>query len=280
MQFIINLIQKLGEFILFILLLALSVFLTVNRSNFHKNAVGVRMMAVNGFFAERISVVKQFFNSPAENRMLAEENARLLEQLQVHTSVAVADTTLTRVDSIHLQQYTYTPAELVDYSLRKKDNYFLINKGTDDGVGKDMAVITSRGIVGNVLSSSRKYSSVISVLHSQSRIRARIKGLEYLGILEWPGEDHRDLALMEMPKYLPIKQGDTIVTAGASASYPQGVLVGYISEIVPNETTGDFDITVRMFQDLATVKNVYVVDNLEKIEIQQALEPIENVDTE
>ncbi|MDO5655171.1 MAG: rod shape-determining protein MreC [Flavobacteriaceae bacterium] len=270
MEFLTNLINKIGLFVFLIALLAISVYFMATRSDFHKNAIGVKSMAANAYVSNQVSSVKHFWNLPDENRALLSENAALKNKISEFPSRFYSgDSSKTRIDSSYRHQYSYFPAEVIDYSLRKKDNYFLINKGKKDGIKEDMAVLSPNGIVGAVLSSSDHYSSVISVLHSQTNIKARIKGLEYFGIVVWPGIDHQKLALTEIPKYLKVEIGDTVMTAGASASYPEGALIGVVSELEANDDTGDFEITVTTFDDLAKVRGVYVVENIDKIEIDQ-----------
>lgn len=271
MQFLTNLISKIGLFVLFILLEIAAVYFMATKSDFHKNAIGVKTMAINASISEKTSSVKHFFNLSDINRSLTEENAMLKNKLASYPEFeSENDSIKTRIDSVYQQQYSYIAAEVVDYNLRRKDNYFLINKGKLDGVTENMAVLSPQGVVGAVLNSSDRYSSVLSVLHSKTNIKARIKGNERFGIINWPGENHRELSLTEIPKYLNVQVGDTVITAGASAIYPEGALIGRIKTLEPNDTTGDFEIIVEMFDDLSKIRNVYVVKNLDMLDIEQA----------
>lgn len=271
MQFLTNLISKVGLFVFFILLEIAAVYFMATKSDFHKNAIGVKTMAINASISEKASYVQHFFNLPEVNRALTEENARLKNQLSRYPNYEIEnDSVKTRIDSIYQQKYSYVAAEVVDYNLRRKDNYFLINKGKQHGVTENMAVLSPQGVVGAVLNVSDSYASVLSVLHSKTNIKARVKGNDRFGIIKWPGENHRELSLTEMPKYLNIQLGDTVITAGASAIYPEGALIGTIKSLEPNDATGDFEILVEMFDDLSKVKNVYVVKNLDLLDIEQA----------
>lgn len=276
MQFIANLISKFGLFIFFLLLEGVAFFFIISQSDFHKTYVGEKMMAVNGYFSNKISYVTHFKNLPKENESLMTENARLKGIIK-NKGLSVKEELASASDSVQQRGYRYTTAQIVDYSLRKKDNYFLINKGRADGIKEDMAVLSPHGIVGAVLSTSEHHANVISVLHSKTRIKARVKGLNYFGIIQWDGNDHQKLHLKEIPKYLSVQKGDTILTAGESAVYPEGELIGTVSQIVPNEKTGDFEIEVTTFDDLANVRNVYVVENLNLADIQKAKEGESNV---
>lgn len=271
MQFLTNLISKIGLFVFFILLEIAAVYFMATKSDFHKNAIGVKTMAVNAYVSTKASNIINFINLPEENRNLIEENAELKQKLAKHPLFDAQDDSLrTKIDSAYHQKYAYLTAEIVDYNLRRKDNYFLINKGKKDGVSENMAVLSPHGVVGAVLNSSDHYSSVLSVLHSRTNIKARIKGSDRFGIIVWPGLDHRELSLTEIPKYLNVKVGDTVMTAGASAIYPEGELIGRVKTLEPNDDTGDYEIIVETFDDLSKVRNVYVVENLDKLDIEKA----------
>lgn len=273
MQFLTNLISRIGLFVFFLILEIAAIFFMATRSDFHKNAIGVYTMALNGYMSERTAKVKHFINLPDENESLLLENIRLKNELSKLPQMAFGkDSTRTTIDSIYRQKFTYLPAEIVDYSLRKKDNYFLINKGKLDGIKEDMAVLSPNGVVGVVLNSADHYSSILSVLHSRTNIKARVKGVDRFGIIVWPGNDYQAFSLTEIPKYLNVQVGDTVMTAGASAIYPEGALIGKVSALEPNDVSGDYDITVEPFDDLPTIKSVYVVENLDKLDIKKAKE--------
>lgn len=270
MQFLANLISKIGVFVFFLLLEGVAVFLMFTQSGYHKGVIGEDLMNVNAYFSGKMADISHFFDLPRENKTLAQENAILrqsLKNLKQNPAQVLANQ-----DSLVQHTYTYMSAQVVDYSLRKRDNYFLINKGRADGVKEDMAVLAPDGLVGAVLSTSEHYASVLSILHSKTNIKAKVKNLDYFGIIQWPGENHRILSLTEIPKYLNVKVGDTVVTAGASAVYPEGELIGRVSKLSPNPQTGDYNIEVTTFNDLADVKNVYVVENLVRPDILKAQE--------
>lgn len=269
MRFLTNLISKIGLFVFFLLLEGVSVFLMFTNKGYHTTVIGEKLMDIDGYFSQKMTDLTHYFYLPKENTKLISENVRLrqtLKNLQANYTDNVIE------DTIGNQKFIYKTAQIIDYSLRKKDNYFLINKGRADGIKEDMAVIFDKGIVGAVLSTSDHYASVISILHSKSNIKAKVKNLNYFGIIKWPGKDHRKLALTEIPKYLSVKVGDTVVTAGASAIYPRDEIIGKITKLEPNSQSGDYDIEVTTFEDLADVRNVYVIENLERENILEAQE--------
>lgn len=265
MQFFFNLFSKIGLFLFFILLELVSIYFISTGSDFHKNVIGNKALAINGYFSEKISFVKNYINLPEQNSILLQENTDLRNKLELYKKNIIH----TEADSLEKPDFDFISANIIDYTLRKKDNYFLINKGSKSGVKENMAVISKGSIVGSILNVSENYASVLSVLHSKTKIKAKVKNLSYFGIIEWEEKDHRELKLKEIPRYLNANKGDTVVTAGASAIYPPKIPIGYIEKISPNEQIGDYDISVKMFDDLASIRNVYVIDNINSNEIRE-----------
>ena len=66
-------------------------------------------------------------------------------------------------------------AEVINNSVHKPNNYITIDKGRNDGVKKGMGVISSSGVVGIVKETSRHFSTILSILHSKSKVSVELK---------------------------------------------------------------------------------------------------------
>ena len=80
---------------------------------------------------------------------------------------------LSSIDSNN--NFIYKSTKIINNSINKRNNYLTINKGTAQGVRDGMGVITQKGVVGIVQSSSKNYSIVISLLHSKTSIGIKLK---------------------------------------------------------------------------------------------------------
>jgi rod shape-determining protein MreC len=145
----------------------------------------------------------------------------------------------------------------------------MLNKGSADGVSKDMAVISSRGIVGIIRDVSKNFSSVISVLHKDTRISAKIKKNNYVGTLIWKGMDYRTAYLMDIPTHVKLNLGDTVITSGFSYIFPEGVVVGVIKNFNILEGDNFYTIKLSFSEDYNKLDHVYIVNNLMKSEQEQ-----------
>ena len=128
-----------------------------------------------------------------------------------------------------------------------------------------MAVITPEGIAGIVINTTQNYALVQSILSvDKIKINASLKKSNYFGTLSWNGEDTRIMHLSDIPKYVPIKVGDTIITDGKSALFPRGKMIGTISGYEVNSQTGFWDISVELSEKMGQLNKIFVVKNLKK----------------
>lgn len=168
------------------------------------------------------------------------------------------------------QIFTIVDADIVFNSINRKNNYFTINRGKRDGVYPQMGVIGPRGIAGIIINSTQDYALAQSVLSvSKIRINAALKKNGYFGTLSWKGDDPRIMHLADIPKYVPLKVGDTVVTDGKSAIFPQGVMVGTVGGYHVDSKTGFWDIAVELSENMGNASKVYVVKNMKKAQVQK-----------
>jgi rod shape-determining protein MreC len=124
----------------------------------------------------------------------------------------------------------------------------------------EMAVISPNGVVGIVESVSEHYASVISVLNRNFRMSAKFKKNNYFGSFEWPGVKYLSGSLKEIPLHVNVQKGDTIISSGYSAIFPEGVLVGFVDEF--EQKGGNFyKINLKLATDFKNLNYVYIVAN-------------------
>ena len=133
-----------------------------------------------------------------------------------------------------------------------------------------MAVTVSDKVAGVIAGCSENYSVAISLLNIDFRVSARIKTSGYFGSLNWNGYNPQYAVLNEIPQHISISVGDTVETTSYSAIFPEGTLIGAISDV--KKSGSDFyKIEVELFTDFRKLRYVNVIGNLQKPE-QQSLE--------
>jgi len=86
--------------------------------------------------------------------------------------------------------------------------------------------------------------------------------------LHWDGINSTTATLEEIPKHVPVKVGDTIVTSGYSDLFPRNIMIGTVSNLKAKADKNFYDITVNLSTNFGNLSYVYVVKNLKRNEIQ------------
>ena len=214
-----------------------------------------------------ISNSSEYLNLKSENELLSEENTRLKNLLAKNNfNVINIDSVINDSVKYH-QKYTYTNAKIINNNYSKTFNFLTIDKGKNQNIDKEMAVINSRGIIGITEVTYNKYTRVQSILNKNSGINARLKGNTfYYGTLKWNSKDYNVVQLHDIPRQAPLKIGDTIETGGKSTIFPEGIPIGTIHKINTGNTA-DNKVDVKLFNDMSNLGYVYVIKNLHKEEI-------------
>ena len=103
-----------------------------------------------------------------------------------------------------------------------------------------MAVTAGYSVAGVIVGCSENFSVAMSLLNLDFRLSTRMRSNGYFGSLSWDGRDYRQAILSDIPQHVSVNVGDTIETTGYSAIFPEGIMVGTVSDF--EKTGGDFYI--------------------------------------
>jgi rod shape-determining protein MreC len=209
--------------------------------------------------------VTEYFGLREENNDLAKENARLRQVIE-QQKIRMLGQKLSEVDSLKLKYFSYTSAKVVNNSVSLAKNYITINKGATDGIAPGMAVISAKGIVGKVKTVSQHFSVVISILNINEQVSSLIKSASYLATSQWDGIDPQFLDVKYVPRHVKLTKGDTIVTSGFNAVFPEGIMLGTIDEFTLKDEALFYDVKVKLSQDFARLTYVDVIKSVLKVE--------------
>lgn len=260
MHNLIQFIKKYHFILLFLLIEGLSIFLLAKNNQYQSSKISVFTQKYIGSFHKGISSVSEWFKLKKSNDVLSNENAKLLSLLKKQNHYSA--------DSIayHELLFKYQSANVINNSVHKSNNYLTLNKGFKHGVKEGMGVITKNGVVGIVHSVSNKFSLVISVLHQKSSISVRLKNEFFLGRMLWNGFDYRSSVVEDIPNHADISIGDTIISSGNSAIFPEGIDIGKVKSFEKIPGDNFFKINIQFFQDLNQLHYVYIAESLIKNE--------------
>jgi rod shape-determining protein MreC len=166
---------------------------------------------------------------------------------------------------VYFQQYLHTSAVITDNTVNRQKNFITLNKGSRQGIMTDMAVISGESVVGVIVGYSDNFSVAMSLLNLDFKLSARIRSNGYFGSLSWDGRDYKYALLSEIPQHVSVNRGDTIETTGYSAIFPEGIIIGTVSDY--EKIGGDFYlIKVALKTDFKKIHFVDIISNLKKRE--------------
>jgi rod shape-determining protein MreC len=258
MRDLLKFLTKNSFFLLFLLLEGISLIFIVQHNSFQKSAFINSSHATTGFLHQNLQVYREYFQLRRINSGLQEENIRLRNILSI---LAEKDTTaLLTAFSGESGKYFYFPAHVINNSVTKQYNYLTLNAGRGQGLSEDMAVVSEKGVVGIITGVSEHFALVLPVLNRNFRISAKIKRNNYFGVAEWDGRSSRYVQLNEISLHVDAFPGDTIVTSGHSAIFPEGIPIGVITEIREGNSNF-FNIKVKLLTDFDNLYYVTVIKN-------------------
>lgn len=248
---------KYGSSFLFIFLEIICFYLIVR---FNHNQREIYLHSSNLFTGkvfEQKQVVSEYFSSASIRDSVQFENGQLLRRLIYYEGYGKSP----EIDTAEFH-YKVIPAIITNQTLNTRSNYLTLNKGKKAGIDKDMGLITNEGIVGIVINANNNFSRAISILNSNTRISASVKGKGYFGNLVWKNLDPTRMSLEAIPKHAQLSVGDSIVTSGYSTIFPPDVYIGKIENFEFQKGNANYNIDVLLNNDMSKQKYVYVIKNL------------------
>ncbi|MEK6631496.1 MAG: rod shape-determining protein MreC [Acidobacteriota bacterium] len=166
----------------------------------------------------------------ADNQRLQRELDAVRVQLQRERAAAgTSDQFRQLLDLRARLSWKTTGAEVIAGSVSPQFQSIMIDKGADDGVRRDMAVIAPAGVVGRVVVASRRASSVQLIVDRAASASALVERLRVQGIVLGHGDG--TLRLEYLPVIANVQAGDLVVTAGLDGVYPKGLVLGHVDRI-------------------------------------------------
>ncbi|MBN1574111.1 MAG: rod shape-determining protein MreC [Deltaproteobacteria bacterium] len=171
-----------------------------------------------------------------------EKNNRRLEEMLGFTMIA---------------PYTLLPARVIGSDPAPYSSAIIIDKGKENGVVRDLPVMSVSGIVGIVLNVSDKSSTVMLLNDRRSRIAVTLQDDRTRGVLEGYADGTIHLSFVDRKNV--VEPGDVVVTSGMENIFPKGLLVGRIAEAKRPKYGLFQDIVVAPKVDLKSVEEVLII---------------------
>lgn len=276
MNKILEFFYKYLSVIIFLVLEILAFLLVVNKNDLQRSVAFRYATTLSAWTYEITNSVTDYFGLAEANKELSEENARLLtENARYRDLMLCSDSSgVSNQLGIVSARESYLSAKVVYNSVYDLQNYIIIDKGSAQGIEEDMGVFTPQGVVGVVQRVSKNYAVVLPIINPEQVISAKIKGNNQLGSVKWNGKTPMKAKLYEIPNHVNVVAGDSIVTSGFSAIFPEGIMIGVVDKATNVENTMYCDIDVALtvdFQSLSYVTVAAFTNKNELLNLQKSL---------
>jgi len=270
--------NRIRDWLLFYLFLVLSIVAMVSKND--PMLRGMRSMALNvtSKVETRLAWAGSFLRTLDENKKLLQENIEFSSQLaylrQSDLQIQQLNTALGfQTDST----YATIATRVLTKDLFGENGFITLDAGRSNGVDIDMAVVSPRGIIGRVIFVSEHYSRVLSFQSTAFHVPAEIQTQhsQIVGIISWPGDNRRLLALDNVVRTADVEEGQTVLTNRASGIFPPGYPVGTIASVENQAGENLLKIRVLPAEDLSRVQHAFVIlrlpdaerDSLERLQL-------------
>ncbi len=151
-------------------------------------------------------------------------------------------------------------AQVIGSSGSEQSRSVYIDKGTSDGVEKDMAVITADGLVGKVLRAYGSSAQVLLINDQSSGVGVILDKSRLQGVIK--GTAAGEVVLEKVMTDEQVSPGDLIVTSGGDQIFPKGITVGTVMKVSPGADLF-LNIRVKPSANLSRLEEVLVITKKE-----------------
>ena len=271
MQSFIDRLLQYAHWVLFLILEVLSGWMLFRFNAYQGSVWFTQANAVAGQVLDYEAKLLQFIHLKDLNGQLTQD---ILQLQQENDSMRTLLAQLTQ-DSSYTQKIQadllagekLIPAHVISNSIKQKDNFITLDKGSKNGIRTEMGVVSGTGIVGITYLVSNHFSVVLPILNTHSNISCRLRGTNYFGSLKWSGGSPLQAYMDDIPRHARCKIGDVVETSGFSSVFPAGIFVGKVIQINNSKDGLSYRLEVQLSTDLAKIRDVCIVSNSRQAEL-------------
>lgn len=218
--------------------------------------------------------ISDFFEAQRQVEALEKENNELRERIQEMTS-SLIDYDQYKLDNEFYSEflgikeahpdYQFQPATVISRDPANAFHSFTIDRGTLDGISPRSPVITADGLVGYISEAGPSFSTVITVVDPSLKVgamdsRTRDLGMVAGGVSSSYGSQCR---MSYLSRSASVSVGDFIITSGSGGIFPQGLLIGTVSELGRETTDISMYAVIQPVVDFDSLRDVMVITSFD-----------------
>lgn len=229
---------------------------------------------INSRVKETVDFFLNFSEVKLKNEELKKKNTKLANELIEYESLK--DEVERLREALNFTEsknnYKYVGVNIIGYSGNSLSDGYIIDKGSNDGIDKNMVVVSSKGLVGKVTKVASNFAIVQSILNENIAVAVMDQQTrEATGVLQGLSDkkDNNMTVVYNLPISSDVKEGDIIITSGLGKIYPKEIPVGTVVSVEEDNVRVMKSAVVEPFVNFNEVEELFVVipnSNIDEIE--------------
>ena len=254
--------------IITILILIILVVVTNNNSiRIGGIASKIVMPIQNGitYLKNKITGNNEFFvdikNLSTENQQLKQTNKELEQQLRELEMIKAENEMLKEYSGLteKYSEYSTIPAYIINRNISNFSEDIVINVGSNDGIEPNMCVISEKGLVGYIVSTTDTTSKVQTIIDTSTSVSATVTTTRDSIVCKGVLDSDTTLKAIYIPIDATLAIGDKVETSGMGGIYPKGLTIGTIKEVINTKNIADRYAVVETAVDFSKIETVLVI---------------------
>ncbi len=254
--------------IITILILIILVVVT-NNNSIHIGGIASKivMPIQNGitYLKNKIIGNNEFFvdikNLNSENEQLKQANKELEQQLRELEMIKAENEMLKEYANLteKYSEYSTIPAYIINRNISNFSEDIVINVGSKDGIEPNMCVISEKGLVGYIVSTTDTTSKVQTIIDTSTSVSATVTTTRDSIVCKGVLDSDTTLKAVYIPIDATLAIGDKVETSGMGGIYPKGITIGTIKEVINTKNIADRYAVVETAVDFSKIETVLVI---------------------
>ena len=220
-----------------------------------------------------VDIILNFSAVRAENKALAKENQELKNKFTEDADLEAENERLKSLLDLKDRNanYDYIATNIIAYAGDGVIDGYVVDKGQNDGIEKNMVVISSEGLVGQVSSVGNNWSIVQTIINENINVSVMDeKTRKNTGILQGYTNNSNEylLKVSNLPMDSEVQEGDQIITSGLGMLYPKEIRVGEVISVEEDKVKVMKTAIVKPSVDFNKLEELCIIAPKDKTEVK------------
>lgn len=270
---------KKAIFFTIVILCVIAAVFSINRAKptIVEQAVGIVITPIQKINTTVFDWIKNKFKVVTSLNDIENENLYLKQQLEekaeLENKVKLLENENKKLSELLNLDLKYSEYDKIAARIIAKDpgnwyDYFVIDKGSNDGLKSNMVVIAAGGLVGRIKECAATYSKVVSIIDDSDAVSAKSLRTDDIGFVRGDLTNSGMCRMEYIDNDAEIIEGDEIVTSHLSEIYPPGITIGYVSEIAADDNALTKYALIKPTVDFKHLETILVINHSYKKEVE------------